>query len=242
MHAGHENEALLPATDATAGGATARSPSMATFQRLLSAAAQHEVPVLLLGETGTGKTTYARALHALSRRASGPFVRVDCPGGGAEMCEQAREAREGTFFLDDVSELSPSAQASALRIVEEAGRPSARADLRVVASTRHDLFARVRDRTFRSDLYYRLSVLELRVPPLRERSEDIIPLAHAFVALGARAANRSPPALSARLERALVDYAWPGNVAELRAVMERLLILTPGESLDANALPERMTT
>jgi NtrC-family two-component system response regulator AlgB len=210
---------------------------MQAFARLLASAAQHDVNVLLLGEGGTGKTTLAPAIHALSPRAARPFVRVDCPSAAAgDLPAKARAARRGTLFLDEVAELSPAAQAAALRLLQDS-RPL---PLRLVASSRHDLRAEMAVGRFRTDLFYRLDVLEIRIPPLRERAEDILPMARSFVASLAREEGRSPPELSPELERALLRYSWPGNVQELHGVLQRMLILSSGARLDVGALPDRI--
>jgi DNA-binding NtrC family response regulator len=216
------------------------SPAMRAFGRLLAQAARHDVPVLLVGETGAGKTTFARALHAMSPRAELPFVRVDCPAATGDLSVHADAARTGTLFLDEVAELSPSAQASALKLLQGRSHAPPPLAIRVVASTRHDLDVETRTGRLRKDLFYRLCVCEIRIPPLRERAEDILPLARTFVASLASKEGRPPPELSPELERALVAYSWPGNVSELMSVLERLVILAPGSSLDVSALPERI--
>jgi DNA-binding NtrC family response regulator len=216
----------------------AASPAMRAFGRLLADAARHAVPVLLVGERGTGKTTFARALHAMSRRAARSFVRVDCPAASGDLSAEAHAARRGTLFLDEVAELSPNVQAAALRLLEE----SHPLPIRLMASTCHDLGAELTAGRFRKDLFYRLDILEIRIPPLRERVQDIVPIARAFVASLARKEGRRPPELSPALERALVGYSWPGNVQELLSIVQRTFILSPGNSLDAAALPERMSS
>jgi DNA-binding NtrC family response regulator len=213
------------------------SPVMRALGHLLASAAQHSVPVLLLGERGTGKTTFARALHAMSSRKSRPFVRVDCPAA-TDLSAEARAARKGTLFLDEVAGLSLPLQAAALRFVEDV----LPLPFRLVASTCHDLEAEMTAARFRKDLFYRLNVLEIRIPPLRERADDILPIARAFVATIARADGRPPPQLSPELERALIAYSWPGNVQELLGVLQRMLILSTGGFLDVGVLPDRITT
>ncbi len=237
----HDHDAALTGVeDRSEIALQGRSVAMTSFRRLLVEAAHHDVPVLLVGETGTGKTTFAEALHALSSRATRPFVRIDCPAAPTDVVEQARAAKTGTLFLDEVAELSRDAQASALAVVQDAYRTPTRPGLRVVSSAHPDLEAKVSTRRFRPELFYRLSVFEVRIPPLRERREDILPLARRFVELAARHERRAPPEFSPELERALLAYRWPGNVAELSSVVERMLILAPDGSLEVAALPERM--
>jgi DNA-binding NtrC family response regulator len=210
---------------------------MRAFRRLLANAARHDVNVLLLGESGTGKTTIAPAIHQMSARAGGPFVRVDCLAAPGDFSAQARAARRGTLFLDEVGELSPAGQASALRLLQDA-RPL---PFRLIASTSHEPDAEMSAGRFRRDLFYRLDVMEIRVPPLRERVEDILPLARAFLASRARSEGRPPPSLSPGLEDALRRHSWPGNVQELLGVLQRMLILSTEGHLDVGALPERIS-
>jgi DNA-binding NtrC family response regulator len=237
MASGARELELLGAAAAPWGIAFAAvSPAMQSFARLLADAARHQVPVLLVGETGTGKSTFARALHAMSSRAARPFVTVDCPTAVGDLAVHAHAARRGTFFLHEVAELPSTVQVSALRLLQDS-RPLR---VRLVASTRHDLDAEMAAGRFRKDLFYRLDVLELTVPPLRERREDIVPIARAFVASLARSEGRPEPELSPALERALLRYSWPGNVHELRSTLQRLLVLSPGGPLDVSALPDRI--
>jgi len=232
-----ELEAALLGSGAPWGVAFAAvSPAMQSFARLLADAAQHPVPVLLIGEAGTGKSTFARALHAVSSRAARPFVTVDCTTVVEDLSIPARNAHRGTLFLHEVAELPLAVQATALKLLQD----SHPLRVRLVASTRHDLDAEMAAGRFRKDLFYRLDVLELTVPPLRERREDVVPMARAFAASIARREGRSPPELSPALERALLRYSWPGNVNELRSTLQRLLILSPGSSLDVSALPDRI--
>ena len=243
-----------------------RSPRMRGVLETLSRAAGHDVAVLLRGENGTGKGVLARALHSGSPRRDKPFVVVNCPTlseellaselfghargafTGAVRDQEGRvEAAEGgTVFLDEVGEISPGLQAKLLRFLQEkrferVGENRTRsADVRIVAATNRDLEAAVKDGRFREDLLYRLNVVEVTVPPLRERPEDVLPLAQSFVAFFARQARRPPPELSDAAARMLVAWPWPGNVRELRNAIERAVILSPGQVLEPEGFPERM--
>jgi NtrC-family two-component system response regulator AlgB len=211
---------------------------MRRFLAMLADAARHDAPVLLVGESGTGKTALARVLHGLSARAHRPFVRIDCAAGSGELAARARAARTGTLFLDDVSDLDAAAQIAALRLLQ-APHPDG-VDARLVASARPHLDDDIAAGRFRSDLFYRLAVVELRIPPLRDRAEDILPVARAFLDARARAADGPPAELSHDLERALVAYPWPGNLTELLAALERASLFARAGALDVDALPERV--
>src|SRR5574343_165604 len=207
--------------------------------------------VLLSGESGTGKEVAARALHRMSQRAKGPFVPVNCAAIAAELIEselfghvrgaytgaqQSREglfyyARGGTLFLDEISELPLADQAKLLRALEErrirpvGSEQEIAVDVRVIAATNRDLKAEVAGQRFRQDLYYRLQVLEVTLPPLRERPEDIAPLLAHFIAQLAPHLGVPPLVPDARTLSCLAAYDWPGNVRELRNFVERSLIL-----------------
>ena len=202
--------------------------------------------VLLTGESGTGKEVYARFIHARSKRSAGPFIAVNCAAIPEQMLEallfghekgaftgaQARstgmfeQANGGTILLDEIGEMDLSLQAKLLRVLQEreveplgASKPVA-LDVRVLATSNRDLEQTVRDGEFREDLYYRLSVFPLQIPPLRERPGDVVALARRFVAARGGANSLSDAALSR-----LVSYAWPGNVRELENAMQRALLL-----------------
>ena len=242
------------------------SPRMQAVLQIVARAASHDVAVLLRGENGTGKGVLARALHAQSPRRDRPFVVVNCPTLSEELLAselfghargaftgavrdqegRVEVAEGGTVFLDEIGEISPALQAKLLRFLQEkrferVGETRTRtADVRVVAATNRDLDADVKAGRFREDLLYRLNVMEIVVPPLRERTEDILPLARAFVEFFARQPARPPPDLSPATEKLLLAYPWPGNVRELRNAIERALILTRGQVLEPESLPERI--
>ena len=233
----------------------------------LRAVADTDLPVLVTGETGTGKEVAARYLHAASARASLPFVAVNCgaipdqllesqffghergafTGAGQAHVGFFEEAGEGTLFLDEIGELDARLQTALLRVLEDRSfRPvGARSDRsfrgRIVAATNADLAAKRRDRTFRDDLYYRLSLIEIELPPLRDRVADIEPLARRLVAEAAERHGRAAPGLSATLMDALLDHDWPGNVRELRNRLERATVLAGSSGLleVADVFPER---
>jgi two-component system, NtrC family, response regulator AlgB len=242
------------------------SPQMHAVLEVIQRTAGHDVAVLLRGENGTGKGILARLLHAHSPRRDRPFVVVNCPTlseellaselfghargafTGAVKDQEGRvEAAEGgTVFLDEIGEISPSLQSKLLRFLQEkrferVGETRTRAaNVRIVAATNRDLEAEVKAGQFREDLLYRLNVVEILVPPLRQRPEDILPLARRFIAFFARGARRHIPELSAAAERTLLAYPWPGNVRELRNMVERAVILMPGQVLEPESFPERI--
>jgi NtrC-family two-component system response regulator AlgB len=243
-----------------------QSPRMRSTLELALRAASSDASILLQGENGTGKGVLARAIHARSPRAERPFVTVNCPTLSEELLaselfghargaftgalrdqEGRVEAAEGgTLFLDEIGEISPALQAKLLRFLQEKrferiGENRTRtADVRVLAATNRDLERDVREGRFREDLLFRLNVIEVRVPALRERPEDVVRLARRFASFFARAAGRPAPELAPEAERALLAYAWPGNVRELRNAMERAIILWPSRTLGPEALPDRI--
>jgi DNA-binding NtrC family response regulator len=234
--------------------------------RLLRRVAPTETTVLLLGESGTGKELFARALHAMSRRASGPFVAVNCAAipesllenelfghergafTGAHRREAGRfeRARGGTLLLDEIGELPLPVQGKILRVLEErtyervgGGEPQ-RADVRLVAATNRDLEAMVESGDFRSDLYFRLSVFPLELPPLRDRASDVAPLARHLVAGLAERHGLAAPELTGPALDVLTAEPWPGNVRQLANVLERAVILHPGSRLGVAEIREAL--
>jgi transcriptional regulator with GAF, ATPase, and Fis domain len=228
-------------------------------RRRLALAAPAETTVLLLGETGTGKGVAAAALHARSRRAAGPFVHVDCAalspglleselfghergaftGALAPRAGRLELARGGTLFLDEIGELELTLQAKLLRALQDrrfervGGARTLLLDARFVAATNRDLAAAVRAGRFRADLYFRLSVFEVALPPLRARLEDLPALVGALLPELARRTGAQRPAVGADFLAALAEHDWPGNVRELGNAVERALLLAEGRPLDA---------
>ena len=231
------------------------SEAMGRSREQVAMAAPTNGRVLVSGENGTGKELVARQVHALSHRRAGPFVEVNCAAIPEELIESElfghakgaftgavsdrrgkfEIASGGTLFLDEIGDMSLKTQAKVLRALQEqviepvGGQTSVRVDVRVIAATNKDLADEIRQGRFREDLFFRLNVIPIHVPPLRERGDDVIRLAQHFVAEFAREYGRRPKALSAEALNVLRAYRWPGNVRELRNVIERLMIMVPGE-------------
>jgi two-component system nitrogen regulation response regulator NtrX len=240
------------------------SPAMRRLKTEIKTAAPSDSRILILGENGTGKELVARQVHRLSRRAQRPFVEVNCAaipeelieselfghvkgaftGAGAARAGRFEQADGGTLFLDEIADMSLKTQAKVLRALQEqrfepvGGTATIKVDVRVLAATNKDLEEEIRQGRFREDLYFRLAVIPLRVPPLRERREDIPLLVEHFLALFASQMGRLPkrvePAAMARLQ----DSPWPGNVRELRNLVERLMIMVPGDAIRIADLPD----
>jgi two-component system nitrogen regulation response regulator NtrX len=233
------------------------SQAMAMLRDQVAVAAPTNGRVLIFGENGTGKELVARNIHSLSRRRSAPFVEVNCAAIPEELIESElfghvrgaftgavadrrgkfETAHGGTIFLDEIGDMSLKTQAKVLRVLQEqvteavGGSTRIRVDARVLAATNKDLPVEIRAGRFREDLYFRLNVVPISVPPLRERAEDIPLLADHFMAMLAKEYGRRPKVFDADAVGVLQRYGWPGNVRELRNVVERLMIMVPSDRI-----------
>jgi NtrC-family two-component system response regulator AlgB len=245
---------------------TTHSPAMKQALDVAFKAAATDATVLLLGESGTGKSLLARAIHSRSSRENGAFVTVSCPsltrellqselfghvkgaftGALAETWGKVTAAEGGTLFLDEVGDLPPEIQAKLLRLLQEreyerVGETNVRyADVRVIAATNRDLGKAVAAATFREDLFYRLNVISIKLPPLRERLDDVEQLARAHLHAVAVECDKRIDHISTDALDAMKRYHWPGNIRELRNVIERAVILSSGDKIEASDLGEIM--
>jgi two-component system, NtrC family, response regulator AlgB len=239
----------------------------ALFQSLIEtahAAASSGATILLTGESGTGKNVLARQIHEWSSRRERPFVIVNCTTLSESLLEselfghmkgsftgaikdkpgRLEAANGGSVLLDEIAELSPGLQSKFLRFLEDerfervGGEQTIKVDARVIAATNRDLPKEINAERFRSDLYYRLNVISLRVPTLRERPEDILPLAEFFLSAASARNSRSGLQFSDEARRALIAYSWPGNIRELRNAIERAVVLSRGVTLRKDELPD----
>ncbi len=250
-----------------AGGIIGQSPPMRRLMDMLSTIAPSEATVLVTGESGTGKELIARAIHANSQRSKGPYVAVNCAAltetlleselfghekGAFTGAERRREGRilaadKGTIFLDEIGEMSMAMQVKLLRVIQEreiqpvGGDRTVKVDVRILAATNRDLLQEVERKAFRQDLYYRLNVVTLALPPLRERQEDIPLLAGHFLAkFAARNGKRIKGFTPEAMDR-LLKHPWPGNVRELENAVERAVVLLIGEYVSERELPPALT-
>jgi transcriptional regulator with GAF, ATPase, and Fis domain len=234
------------------------SPGLVEALRRIEQVACTDSTVLIQGETGTGKELVAKLIHEKSRRHRQPFVKLNVAAIPASLLESElfghekgaftgaitrrigrfEEAQHGTIFLDEVGELEPELQPKLLRLLQErefqrlGGSQTQRCDVRLITATNRDLRALVETGGFRADLFYRLNVFPIQVPPLRERREDIAPLARHFLSRLARKLGKPPGALSSRTLAKLEKYTWPGNIRELENVIERALVLWNGGDIE----------
>lgn len=245
------------------GEMVGRSSGMLELFRLIDKVAESSSAVLLLGESGTGKELAARAIHERSPRRDGTFVRVNCGALAEGVLESelfgheqgaftdARRQRRGRFeladggtlLLDEIGEVSTAMQVKLLRVLQEkqfervGGEETVQVDVRILAATNRDLEKEVREGRFRQDLFYRLHVIPIRIPPLRDRAEDIPLLAEHFVVRHTRELGRSGVRLTSEALQLLTRYRWPGNVRELENVLERAVVLCEGDVIRASDLP-----
>jgi len=240
-----------------------RSSALMNVLDLAARAAQSEATVLIRGETGTGKELLAKAIHFNSSRSAGPFVAINCGAIPKDLLEselfghvkgsftgavthkkgKAEMADGGTLFLDEIGDLPPDVQVKVLRLIQSGGiekvgaTESTEVNVRIVAATHRDLEKMIEQDTFREDLYYRLAVIPVELPPLRDRREDIAELLHHFFAKSREKHGRPELQLPAALERYFFAHHWPGNVRELENVVERLIVLARGDKVEYGDLP-----
>jgi transcriptional regulator with GAF, ATPase, and Fis domain len=259
-----ENQLLREQLGPADSGIVGESQAIATLLRLIARVAPQDTSVLVLGESGTGKELVARALHARSPRAARPFVAINCAaltdtlleselfgyekgaftGAAALKRGKLETAEGGTVFLDEIGELAPALQAKLLRVLQQrefervGGTRTLKLDVRVIAATNRDLAAEAHRGVFREDLYHRLNVVALKVPPLRDRPADILPLARYFLARASARCRRRVTGIAPEAERYLASYSWPGNVRELENAIERAVVLGDSDLILAEDLPE----
>lgn len=262
----HRSARTEPKPPVLPHGMMGESEAIRQVLAAISKAASTSATVLITGESGTGKELAARAIHYGSRRAAAPFVPVNCGGIPDTLLESelfghmkgaftgASESRAGffhaadggTIFLDEVSETSASMQVKLLRVLQDkeicmvGSNKTRKVDVRILAATNHDLWSLVEQGEFRKDLYYRLNVLTITLPPLRERGNDIVLLAGHFAQRFAKEFSRPSARFSERAMEVLRQYEWPGNVRELENVVQRLVLMTEGDLIDVPDLPPLM--
>ena len=245
-------------------GLIGSGPAMEDVYQLTRKVARSNASVLLLGETGTGKELIAKAIHRLSPRGSGPFVRVNCGALAENLLESElfghvrgsftgavnnrtgrfEAAHTGTVFLDEINSTTPKLQVKLLRVLQEhefervGDTQTIRVDTRVIAASNRDLLEEVEADRFREDLYYRLNVITIYLPPLRDRREDIPELVHHFLKIYNEENDRHVPHVQPAAMEAFRAYDWPGNVRELQNYVERAVVLAAGDELTADLLPE----
>lgn len=245
------------------GIVTSGGGGMEGVVRLIHKARDSAISVLIEGESGTGKELVARAIHFNGRRSSGPFVAVNCAaiphellesemfghekgaftGATARKIGRFEQAHGGTIFLDEIGELDLNVQAKLLRVLQEreiqrvGGDQTIKVDVRIVSATNRNLLKRSRDGSFREDLYYRLGTFPIHLPPLRERREDILPLAEHFLTKFSEREGRGPRGFTRQAVKLIYDYPWPGNVRELEGAIERGVLMCEGATMDVYDLP-----
>jgi DNA-binding NtrC family response regulator len=242
------------------------SPSIQMIRQTVTTVAPSDANVFIWGESGTGKELVAKALHARSKRAAKPFIAINCAALPKDILENElfghekgaftgalnlkpgcfELAHEGTLFLDELGEMSTETQAKLLRAIEEqsfrrlGGRQELKVDVRVIAATNREIAGALDQGILRSDLYYRLSVVELELPPLRNRKQDILALATHFLRLFSMKYGKGINGFTSDYVEMLQQYHWPGNIRELRNAIERAVVICPGESISVLDLPEKI--
>ncbi len=240
-----------------------KSPAFNSILDIIKTIATRNCPIIITGETGVGKEIVALQIHNASSRAGKVFVPVDCTTLTGQLFESQlfghtkgaftgaidktlgffRAADGGTIFLDEISEIPIELQAKLLRVLQDkvvtplGSTKSYQIDVRVLCATNSSLYEMVKEGTFRADLYYRLNVVNIEVPPLRQRKEDILPLAEYYLASQSAFYNEPPKVLSDDVKKLLLNYAWPGNIRELANAIERAYILSPGQEIQTDAMP-----
>ncbi len=266
LHARRNAETTLTQPLSPFGALIGQSVAMQEVFRAITKAATAKATILITGESGTGKELVARAIHYSSQRASAPFVPVNCGSIPEQLLESelfghvkgaftdARESRAGffqtadggTIFLDEIGDTSLTMQAKLLRVLEDgkiymvgSARPHD-VDVRVLAATNKDLHKLIENKVFREDLFFRVNVITICLPPLREREDDILQLVSHFVSKFAEELGRPAPRFSNKALEVLRNYSWPGNVRELENLIQRLVVMTDGETIDVPDLPSAM--
>jgi nitrogen regulation protein NR(I) len=259
---GHVALGAEPA-EATSDAIVGQSPAMQQLYKAIGHVAQTDVTVLIRGESGTGKELVARAIYEHSRRSHLPLIVINCAaipetlleselfgyeagaftGAVARRLGKFEQAHGGTVFLDEIGDMPPGLQAKILRVLQErtfqrlGGNETVRSDVRVLCATNRDLERAIAEGQFREDLYHRLNVVTVQLPPLRDRREDIPLLVDYFLNRGARTAGVQKPPLAPDALQSLVDYGWPGNVRELEHLVQRLIIFSGGYTIQRSDLP-----
>jgi two-component system, NtrC family, response regulator HydG len=259
-------DAARPEAAGAHGGLLGNSEGMQHVFRSIEKTASSSATVLIIGESGTGKELAARAIHYTSKRSAAPFVPVNCGGipeglleselfghvkgafTGASVSRAGlfHVADGGTIFLDEIGEMSMPMQVKLLRVLQDrevcmvgSSRPQ-KVDVRILAATNKDLHSLVKNRLFREDLFYRINVITITMPPLRERGDDILLLVNHFAKKFASESGKAPRSFSYEALKALRDYDWPGNVRELENVIQRLTVMGDGDHIDVSDLPSLM--
>ncbi len=258
--------ASQPLSESSLNTMVGSTPAMRDIFKIIGRVAQSPASVLITGESGTGKELVARAIHLSSERASGPFIAINCAalvetllesdmfghekgaftGAVTRQTGKFALANDGTIFLDEVGELSLSMQAKLLRVLQEkefipvGGKSTQTTNARVIAATNIDFTEQVKNGHFREDLFYRLQVVNIHVPPLRERKEDIFDLVQSLLGRANKEMNRNVTRVSVDVMQALCDYNWPGNVRELENVLIKSVAMSPRDIITADLLPDKI--